>query len=95
MRLTIDQLEMRLRNQGVAKLEHVKSATIEPNGQLGYELKESEKPLTIREFKNLMNLYFPHLAQQLENSPPSDTGTQKDLFQEINYPKTDTPRYLQ
>lgn len=95
LRLTIDQLEMRLRNQGVAKLEHVKSATIEPNGQLGYELKESEKPLTIGEFKNLMNLYFPHLAQQLENSPPSDTGTQKDLFQEINYPKTDTPRYLQ
>lgn len=79
LRLTIDQLEMRLRNQGVAKLEHVKSATIEPNGQLGYELKESEKPLTIGEFKNLMNLYFPHLAQQLENSPSSDTGTQKDL----------------
>jgi uncharacterized membrane protein YcaP (DUF421 family) len=47
LRLTVDQLEMRLRNKGITKLEDVKFATIEPNGQLGYELEGDAKPLTV------------------------------------------------
>lgn len=58
LRLTADQLEMRLRNQGISKIEGVKTATIEPNGQLGYELQENAKPLTVGDFKKLMNLYI-------------------------------------
>jgi uncharacterized membrane protein YcaP (DUF421 family) len=50
LRLTVDQLEMRMRNQGISKIEDLKTATIEPNGQLGYELKEDAKPLTVGEF---------------------------------------------
>jgi uncharacterized membrane protein YcaP (DUF421 family) len=46
LRLTVDQLEMRIRNKGISKMDDVKTATIEPNGQLGYELKEDAKPLT-------------------------------------------------
>ncbi len=56
LRLTADQLEMRLRNQGISKIEDVKTATIEPNGQLGYELQENAKPLTVGDFKKQMNL---------------------------------------
>jgi uncharacterized membrane protein YcaP (DUF421 family) len=52
LRLTVDQLEMRLRNQGISNIEDVKKATIEPNGLLGYELQEDAKPLTIGEFKS-------------------------------------------
>jgi len=35
---------------------------IEPNGQLGYELKEDAKPLTIGEFKKMMNANLPELS---------------------------------
>ncbi|EOP13776.1 DUF421 domain-containing protein [Bacillus cereus] len=57
LRLTVDQLEMRLRNQGISKIEDVKTATLEPNGQLGYELKDDAKPLTVRDFHKLMQSY--------------------------------------
>lgn len=57
LRLTVDQLEMRIRNEGISKIEDIKTATIEPNGLLGYELNDQTKPLTIGEFKKLMELY--------------------------------------
>lgn len=91
LRLTVDQLEMRLRNHGISNIKDVKTATIEPNGQLGYELIEDAKPLTIGEFKKLMNAYFPELS--------SDTAIQQtisekpDLFQEIES-KQQNPNYL-
>jgi len=57
MRITVDQLEMRLRQQGISKISDVKTATLEPNGQLGYELVEDAKPLTVREFKKMMGSF--------------------------------------
>jgi uncharacterized membrane protein YcaP (DUF421 family) len=58
LRLTVDQLEMRMRNQGISKIEDVKMATIEPNGLLGYELNDNAKPLTVGEFKNFWICIF-------------------------------------
>lgn len=46
IRLTVHQLEMHLRQSSVATIEEVEYATIEPNGQLGYTLKESAQPVT-------------------------------------------------
>ncbi|MBY0200600.1 DUF421 domain-containing protein [Priestia megaterium] len=99
LRLTGDQLEMRLRNQGVTKIQDVKTATIEPNGQLGYELQEDAKPLTAGEFKQLMHLYMPstsqsnpssvHLNDQL--SPNKSTN----IFKEINQNNKQNPKFLQ
>lgn len=54
LRFTADQLEMRLRTNGITKVSDVKMATLEPNGQLGYELIDDAKPLTAGEFKRLM-----------------------------------------
>lgn len=59
LRFTVDQLEMRLRQQGINKITDVKTATLEPNGQLGYELFPDARPLTIGEFKKLMKLENP------------------------------------
>ncbi|GAA0463799.1 DUF421 domain-containing protein [Alkalibacillus silvisoli] len=58
LRFTVDQLEMRLRQQGINSIADVRIATLEPNGQLGYELMPDAKPLTVKEFKNLMNTYM-------------------------------------
>ena len=58
LRLTVDQLEIRLRQQGISNISDVKTATLEANGQLGYELKRHAKPLTIGEFEKLMSSFI-------------------------------------
>ncbi len=68
MRLTIDKLEMHIRQQGVSNISEIKNATIEPNGQLGYELMPDSRPLTVGEFKKLMGL----MVQQQNQSPNID-----------------------
>ena len=83
---------MRLRNQGISSIEDVKTATIEPNGQLGYELMEDAKPLTIGEFKKLMNAYFPKLQTDKENQ--HKPNKKSDIFQEIDG-EQDNPKFLQ
>ncbi|MEH7549561.1 DUF421 domain-containing protein, partial [Neobacillus vireti] len=89
LRLTVDGLEMRMRNMGLTKLSDIKIGTIEPNGQLGYELKEDAKPLTIGEFKKLMN----QISQQ--NLTTTNKDSSQDIFAEIhqNTPQKH-PEYL-
>lgn len=89
LRLTVDQLEMRLRNHGISKIEDVKTATIEPNGQLGFELKEDAKPLTVGEFKKLMSNYFSEIPQT-----PQKANFTSNIFEEIDIPKQ-SPKDLQ
>jgi uncharacterized membrane protein YcaP (DUF421 family) len=93
MRLTVDQLEMRLRNKGITKMEDVKFATIEPNGQLGYELTDDAKPLTVGEFRKILNDYLPAMVMKMEaNQEPAKA----DIFQELNESHSkDNPKYLQ
>lgn len=91
LRLTVDQLEMRLRNHGISNIKDVKTATNEPNGQLGYELEEDAKPLTIGEFKKLMNAYFPELSS--DTAIKQKISEKPDLFQEIES-KQQNPNYL-
>ncbi|MGV2940188.1 DUF421 domain-containing protein [Mesobacillus sp. LC4] len=93
LRLTVDQLEMRLRNKGITKLEDVKYATIEPNGQLGYELMDDAKPLTIGEFKKALNDYLPAMLMKMEDKAES---ANPDIFKELNKSNPqDNPKYLQ
>ncbi|NHH95915.1 hypothetical protein GOICGAJE_04479 [Bacillus sp. MB95] len=96
LRLTVDQLEMRLRNQGISNIQDVKTATIEPNGQLGYELQEDAKPLTIGDFKQLMHLYMP-VTSQASDSPQNlnMSNESSDIFKEINQNNKQNPTNLQ
>ncbi|WP_084134735.1 DUF421 domain-containing protein [Paenibacillus harenae] len=56
IRMTVDQLEMRLRQNGISNISDVKFATLEPNGQVGYELMRHAKPVTIGELERILNL---------------------------------------
>ncbi len=78
LRLTVDQLEMRLRNQGISKIADVKTATLEPNGQLGYELKDEAKPLTVRDFHKIMQSYNQSLDDVHNEQRESN-----NIFQEV------------
>ena len=85
MRLTVEQLEMRLRNQGISRIGDVKTATLEPNGQLGYELKEDAKPLTVGDLKRLIQPQFLNLNILSDN--PTDLqakNNNSNIFQEIH-----------
>ncbi|WP_223823531.1 DUF421 domain-containing protein [Rummeliibacillus sp. TYF-LIM-RU47] len=94
VRLTIDQLEMRLRNQGVSRYQDIKTATIEPNGLLGYELMDEAKPLTVGEFKKIMETYQRDISSQTTTDPATQQPT---IFDELTEkPKEyDHPDYLQ
>ncbi|RPJ99719.1 hypothetical protein BSBH6_03731 [Bacillus subtilis] len=67
MRLTADQLEMQLRLHGVTAIQDVKKATLEANGQLGIELTDDAKPLTVRDLKQLIHPDF--LRKEGRTSP--------------------------
>ncbi|MCD5325584.1 MULTISPECIES: DUF421 domain-containing protein [Pontibacillus] len=81
LRLSVDQLEMLVRQQGITSLSSLKTATIEPNGQLGYELKEEEKPLTIGEFKRLIH------PSMLKEVPNTSNQSSTNIFEEMTNQK--------
>jgi uncharacterized membrane protein YcaP (DUF421 family) len=88
LRFTVDQLEMKLRQQNVTRITDVKYATLEPNGQVGYELKQEAQPVTKQEFQLLLQdiqqikqLLNPGLRSgyQQQNQP----NNQQDIFDEV------------
>ena len=65
LRLTVDMLELRLRQQNIQHISDVQWATIETNGQLGYVLKPNKQYATKEDIQKLMDiiqeLSFTHL----------------------------------
>ncbi len=74
LRMTVDQLEMRLRQHSIGSFQDVKIATIEPNGELGYELMRHAKPVTIGELEELLSKYV---------NPQAQTDEPSELFKEL------------
>lgn len=79
LRFTVDKLETRIRQYGITKISDLKSVTLEPNGQVGYELKEEAKPLTVGQFESLVKKLSGHtlLTQQPVSADPN-------IFQEVH-----------
>lgn len=82
LRLTIDGLETRLRQNGISSLQDVKTGTLEVSGQLGYELKDDKKPLTKEDFMTIMSEIskLSQLMNGYQNTQKKDPDT---LFQEV------------
>lgn len=83
LRLTVDKLENLLRQKGITKITDVKTATLEPNGQLGYELKRSAQPLTIGEFEKAIGYLFDKQYQPEKGY---------NLFDEVREENHDSPK---
>lgn len=77
MRLTVDQLEMHLRLHGVTAIQDVKIATLEANGQLGIELTDDAKPLTVRDLKKLIHPKF------INKDGQAHLSSNQNIFDEI------------
>jgi len=83
IRMTVDQLEMRIRTKGISNINDIQTATIEPNGQLGYELKEEAKPLTISDFKKLMAIIEEKNKSNQSNTQYNNEYKNPNIFQEL------------
>ncbi|MGF6352507.1 uncharacterized membrane protein YcaP (DUF421 family) [Paenibacillus sp. 4624] len=90
MRYTMDQLEMHLRQAGINSIEDLQTATVEPNGQLGYVLKRHARPVTVSDLEEILRNYTittkPDTVQQqkISKSQPTKTSTNStDIFEEV------------
>lgn len=107
LRLSVDQLEMKLRQNSVSKISDVKWATLEPNGQLGFELKMDAQPVTkkdFEDFKQAMINLIPSNSQltrinEILNliNKQYDVDSQEDIFEEVQKKehKNTPPKHLQ
>ncbi|MCA0971977.1 DUF421 domain-containing protein [Halobacillus litoralis] len=78
LRFTIDQLEMKCRQQNISSLRDIQTATLEPNGQVGFELKEQSKPATKEDIEQLKQQLV-----LLKNQLPAPPEQKENIFQEI------------
>lgn len=83
MRITMDQLEMRLRQDSISNISNVKTATIEPSGQLGYVLKENAQYTTKEDIQVLLD--YIHHTFPTGKEPPNiiQENDQKSIFSEV------------
>jgi uncharacterized membrane protein YcaP (DUF421 family) len=84
LRLSVDQLEAKLRTKGISSFTHLKTATIEVSGQIGYEWMRHAKPVTIGELEKA-------LAQFQKTLPPQQQKQTDNLFNEVRTSKHRKP----
>ncbi|MNB78366.1 hypothetical protein D3C75_250680 [compost metagenome] len=86
LRLTIEALEMNLREQGISRLSDVKTATFEPNGMMGYELSDAARPVTLTEVETLLAKYLAGAGTGNGAAAPKEQGQKKpdeSLFDQL------------
>ncbi|HZG73406.1 MAG TPA: DUF421 domain-containing protein [Chondromyces sp.] len=102
LRMTVDQLEMNLRQLNVASISDLKWATLGPNGQVGYELKPEAQPATKKEIqllhqdiKQVLHLLGSTSIPQIENQKSSKK--RRDIFKEVDVTAHEQvpPKHLQ
>lgn len=88
LRMSVDKLEMRLRQNGISSIEDLKWATVEPSGQLGYLLTNKKQFATkedVDEIHEILTALVSQLnldmsEQQIKNQP-NKPGS--NIFSEI------------
>lgn len=96
LRMTVDQLEMKLRQSNVNSISDLQWATLEANGQVGYQLKPESQPVTKKEFdllrqdvQKLVLLLEPRLTPILQNQTQQED--KEDIFKEVSMKTHDNP----
>jgi len=71
VRMTIQQLEMELRQASIVKSSDVKWATLEPNGQFGFVLKDELQPIGRCEYQYLLRRLeaIENYIKHVDNAP--------------------------
>lgn len=83
VKLSVDKLEQRLRQAGIANITDVEWATLEVSGQLGYQLNAEKQPATKADIQKLINLIetkWEHGDGVIEKGQKENTN---NLFTEV------------
>lgn len=86
LRLSVDKLEMRLRQSGIEKISDVQWGTIEPSGQLGYSLVEKKKFATKEDTEKLqkdLDRILEHFNLTELPATPKENESRSNIFSEI------------
>ncbi|KAA0550037.1 DUF421 domain-containing protein [Bacillus sp. BGMRC 2118] len=90
IRLSIDQLEMKLRQSNVSNLNDVHFATLEPNGQLGFILKQSKQNASKEDIQFLLT-EIKQLREEIREKYPQT----KVVYKHSHYEQIDVDQRQQ
>lgn len=82
LRLTVDMLEVRLRQQSVQSITDLQWATIESNGQLGYMLKPEKQYATKEDIEKMLTKIQSN-TQLSSTKNQNQTKKTNNLFKEV------------
>ncbi|MFB4164267.1 DUF421 domain-containing protein [Alteribacillus sp. JSM 102045] len=83
LRLTVDMLEVRIRQQGIEKISDIQWATIESNGQLGYLLKPEKQYATKKDIQMLISMVQAKMPYSPIQTPVSQSSVSDNIFKEV------------
>ncbi|WP_163538823.1 DUF421 domain-containing protein [Gracilibacillus sp. YIM 98692] len=83
LRLTVDMLEVRIRQQNIRSISDLQWATIESNGQLGYMLKPDKQYATKEDIKMLKSLIELNQSNSPAETPITQASVSDDIFTEV------------
>lgn len=83
LRLTVDMLEVRMRQQNIPHFSDLKWATIESNGQLGYMLKSNKQYATKEDIQMLKSLIESKQSNRLDQITKNQTSETDNIFTEV------------
>lgn len=83
LRLTVDMLEVRLRQQNIRSFSDLQWATIEANGQLGYMLKPDKQYATKEDIKMLKSIIELNQSNPPNETTITQTNVSDDIFTEV------------
>ncbi|WP_332631594.1 DUF421 domain-containing protein [Halalkalibacter flavus] len=96
LRLTVDMLEVRMRQLGIQKISDLQWATIESNGQLGYMLKPEKQYATKEDIQMLLSLLQTNMPNSAIQTPITQSSEPPNLFTEVKNKehKIEHPKHL-
>lgn len=83
LRLTVDTLELRIRQLGIHNIGDLQWATIEANGQLGYMLKPEKQYATKEDIQVLISMIQANMPSLPIRTALTDPNVSDNLFTEV------------
>lgn len=83
LRLTVDMLELRVRQQGIQNISDLQWATIESNGQLGYMLKPEKQYATKQDIELILSIIQENLKNTNDKNNSKESSNCNNLFTEV------------
>ncbi|MBU8908897.1 DUF421 domain-containing protein [Desertibacillus haloalkaliphilus] len=83
LRLTIDMLEVRMRQQSIERISDVQWATIESNGQLGFVLKPEKQYATKEDIQMLMSIIQSNIPNSPSQTQMFQSNEDQNIFTEV------------